>query len=79
MDSKKYSNEGILRILESHRKEDIIELYRDNFLYIRDIIEALLQAIIDRMITLPYPLRYICKIINLLISKKFPFFTNLSD
>ena len=73
MDSKKYSNEGILRILESHRNEDLIGLYRDNFLYIRDIIEALLQSIIDRIITLPYPLRCICKIINLLISKKFPF------
>jgi hypothetical protein len=41
-------------------------------MYIRDTIEELLQVIIDKIITLPYPLRCICRIIRILISKKFP-------
>ena len=71
----KYTNEGILKILkiENEKKIGIVENYRYNFMYIRDIIEELLQIIIDKIITLPYPLRCICKIISILISKKFPY------
>jgi hypothetical protein len=71
----KFTNEGILKILkkENEKKIGIIENYRFNFMYIREIIEELLQIIIDKIITLPYPLRCICKIINILISKKFPY------
>ena len=70
----KYTNEGLLKILkaENDKKNGVIENYRYNFLYIREIIEELLQLIIDKIITLPYPLRCICKIINILISRKFP-------
>ena len=42
-------------------------------MYIRDNIEGLLQLIVDKIITLPYPLRCICKMIKILISKKFPY------
>ena len=70
----KFTNEGLLKILKSEndKKSGVIENYRYNFLYIRETIEELLQLIIDKIITLPYPLRCICKIINILISKKFP-------
>ena len=73
----KYTNEGIVKILENEdtKKQQIIIKYRENFLIIRKLIEELLQKFIDRIITLPYPIRCICKIINLLISKKFPFLT----
>ena len=71
-DSKKFTNEGILRIFNSEKKEDLVEYYKHNFIFIRSIIEALLQTIVDKIITLPYPLKCICKIIYLLISKKFP-------
>ena len=71
----KYTNEGILKILkiENEKKIGIIENYRENFMYIRDNIEGLLQLIVDKIITLPYPLRCICKMIKILISKKFPY------
>ena len=71
----KYTNEGIVKILESEekKKQEIIKKYRENFLFIRKLIEELLQKFVDRIITLPYPIRCICKIINLLISKKFPY------
>ena len=72
-----YSNEGILKILniktkEKDKGEELIEIYKENFLFIKKKIELLLQTIIDRIITLPYSLRCICKIIYLLIFKKFP-------
>ena len=55
------------------RVEMILEdIYKENFLYLRDTIEELLQLIVDKIIIMPYPLRCICKIINILISKKFP-------
>ena len=70
----KYCNEGLLKILkaENDKKTGVADNYRYNFMYIRDTLEELLQLIIDKIITLPYPLRCICKIINILISKKFP-------
>ena len=77
-DSKKFSNEGILKILDSEKKEMVIQNYKKNFLFIKEMIELILQTIIDKIITLPYPLRCICKIIFLLISKKFPFLSTYS-
>ena len=70
----KYTNEGLLRILkvECEKKGSLLENYKENFIYIRDTIEELIQSIVDKIITLPYSLRCICKIINILISKKFP-------
>lgn len=71
----KYTNEGIKQLLDGEldKKSELISNYRENFLYIRDTIEELLQSIVDKLITLPYPLRCICKIIHLFITKKFPF------
>ena len=75
----KYTYEGLLKILrvekekEKNKNKLVIKYYKDNFLFIRDTIEKLLQLIIDKIITLPYPLRCICKIIKILITKKFPY------
>ena len=70
----KFSNEGILKILkkENEKRNTLLQIYKDNFIYIREIIEELLQIIIDKIITMPYSLRCISKFINILISKKFP-------
>ena len=70
----KFTNEGIIKLIENEdKKKSILENYRENFLYIRGIIEKLLQTFVDKIITIPYPLRCICKMIYLLISKKLPF------
>ena len=70
----KFTNEGLLKILkieyESDKSNSLIEIYKDNFIYIRDTMEELLQLIVDKIITMPYPFRCICKIISILISKK---------
>ena len=80
-DPNKYTNEGILKLLdfkiendkkEQLKQEAVVENYKENFLFIKKIIGLLLQTIVDKIIILPYPLRCICKIIYLLISKKFP-------
>ena len=73
----KYTNEGLIKILQNEleKRQSLIEVYKDNFVYIKKVIEALLQKIVDKIITFPYPLRCICKLINLLISKKFPYLT----
>ena len=69
----KFTNEGIIKTFENESdKKQLIMKYKENFLYIRANIEKLLQSIVDKIITLPYPLRCICKIIHLFISKKFP-------
>ena len=70
----KFSNEGILKILkkENEKRNTLLQIYKDNFIYIREIIEEFLQIIIDKIITMPYSLRCISKFINILISKKFP-------
>ena len=77
-DTKKYSNEGLLKIFENEKNSDLIETYKENFFFIRQIIENLIQTIVDKIITLPYSLRCICKIIYLLISKKFPYLSTYS-
>ena len=69
----KYTNEGLLKILknECEKKSCLLENYKENFIYIRSTVEELIQSIVDKIITLPYPIRCICKIISVLISKKF--------
>ena len=73
----KYTNEGLIKILQNEfeKRQSLIGVYKDNFIYIKKVIETLLQKIVDKIITFPYPLRCICKLINLLISKKFPYLT----
>ena len=70
----KFTNEGLLRILkmENDKRNILIEVYKENFIYIRDTLEELLQSLVDKIITMPYPLRCICKMIYILISKKSP-------
>ena len=73
----KYTYEGLIKILrvekEKEKNKNVVGNYKENFIFIRDTIEKLLQLIIDKIITLPYPLRCICKIIKILITKKFPY------
>ena len=70
----KYTNDGIIKIIEKEdKKQAISQLYKENFLNIRALIENLLQTFVDKIITFPYPLRCLCKIIHLLISKKYQF------
>jgi hypothetical protein len=71
-----FSNEGLLEVLEEKCFKDyqkqIVTKYKSNFLFIQKKIDFLLQSLIDKISTIPYTVRCICKIIYLLITKKFP-------
>ena len=75
-DSDIFSNKGLLEVLEEQcfdvYKPLIMEKYKSNFLFIRKKIDILIQAIIDKITTVPYTVRCICKIISVLLDKKFP-------
>ena len=59
-------------IKESNNPEQKFLKYRKSFLYIQDKIEQIMQILFDKITNFPYTFRCICKIIYLLISKKFP-------
>ena len=75
-DTDIFSNKGLLEVLKDplfdNQRKDLIKKYKNNFLFIQKNIDFFLQSLIDKISTIPYTVRCICKIIYLLISKKFP-------
>ena len=75
-DTNIFSNKGLLEVLDEkcfeEYKINLVNKYKSNFLFIQKKIDFLLQSLIDKISTIPYTVRCICKIIYLLISKKFP-------
>ena len=75
-DSDIFSNKGLLEVLEDplfkEERKELIKKYKSNFLFIQSKIDFFLQSLIDKISSIPYTIRCICKIIFLLISKKFP-------
>ena len=75
-DMDTFSNRGFLNVLQDNNfrncKKELAEKYKSNFLFIQNKIDTLLQNLIDKMTTIPYIIRCICKIIFILINKKFP-------
>jgi hypothetical protein len=71
-----FTNKKLLNVLEEkifhENKKSLVEKYKSNFLFIQKKIDFLLQSLFDKISTIPYTVRCICKIIYLLISKKFP-------
>ena len=53
-------------------KNKIINLYLKNFLFIQEQVEYIIQSLIDKIATIPYSVRCICTIIDIILSKKFP-------
>ena len=75
-DTDIYSNKGLLEVLndqcfQNYRKA-LVKKYKSNFLFIQKKLDLFLQSLIDKISSIPYTVRCICKIIYLLISKKFP-------
>ena len=75
-DTDIYSNKGLLEVLKDPCfqgvRKPLIKKYKKNFLFIQKKIDIFLQSLIDKISNIPYTVRCICKIIYLLISKKFP-------
>ena len=69
-----FTNNGLKNILyeyNSKEAKNILNKYKQNFHFIKDTIDSLLQELIDKIHVIPYSIRCICKIIYILISKKF--------
>ena len=75
-DPNLFTNDGLNIILnDSNFKENkslILNKYINNFLFIKEKIDILIQSLIDKISTIPYIIRCICKVISLLMHKKFP-------
>ena len=75
LDKALFTNKGLINCFEEYKNDElknlIIGKYRRNFLFIKKKIEYLLQSIFDKISTVPYTIRCICKIIYVLMSKKF--------
>ena len=72
-DPSKYSFDHLIDMISE--KEDInkiYEYYKESYAKIIDIIDLLLEALLKQSNSLPYFIKCICKIISVLIEKKFP-------
>ena len=71
-----FSNNGLIDVLNEqcfiNEKNLIMTKYKSNFLFVQKKIDTIIQALIDKIASIPYTVRCISKIISLLISKKFP-------
>ena len=71
-----FSNKGLIEVLNeecfAEEKNEIAMKYIKNFIYIKENIDNIIQALIDKLTSIPYTIKCICKIISILIIKKFP-------
>ena len=67
-----FTNKKFLNNLKVVEQNEILTIYRRNFLRIQEYIDLIIQSLIDKISAIPYPLRSICKLIYMLIKKKFP-------
>ena len=75
-----FSNRGLLEIMKENdfkeNRREIIIKYKTNFLFIKNKIDNLIQSLINKIETIPYTVRCICKVISLLLHQKFPLLFN---
>ena len=68
-----YSNSKLMEKLYSVKgSEEVLYLYQSDFHKIIDFIEQLLTNLKNNLYLLPYSVKCLCKIISILIQKKFP-------
>ena len=75
-DPNTFCKEKFIEVIKNeayaHDAERLINKFKENINFVREQVENLLQTLFDRLTAIPYPVRCICKIIDTLISKKFP-------
>ena len=75
-DENIFSNHNLLKALKSNKFKSHIKFiskkYKSNFIYIKSKIDHLIQSLYNKMDSIPYYVRCICKIIFILIKNKFP-------
>ena len=72
-----FSNKVLIEMLKDNEfkqnRNHIIDKYKSNFMFIKNKIDWLIQSLIDKIESIPYTVRCICKVIFLLLKKKFPY------
>ena len=75
LDKDKFTNKGLISCFEEYYYDELKNLivgkFKRNFLFVQKKLEHFLQSVIDKISTVPYTIRCICKIIFLLMNKKF--------
>ena len=77
-DSEIYTNKGIMQLLnemfqsQPEIRKKVVEQFKQNFLFIKAKIDFLIQELINKINTIPYSLRCICKVVYFLMLAKFP-------
>ena len=70
-----FTNNGLKNIMNEVYQKDstkILLKYRENFIFIKNTIDSILQELINKINIIPHSLKCLCKIISILIQKKFP-------
>lgn len=72
-DDKIFSNERLLIFFLKYKKpEGLIILYQHQFMIVKEFIEKIFKNILDNIHIIPYPIKYLCRIISEFIRQKFP-------
>ena len=67
-----YSNSTLMKnVLDTNSPPYIFLLYQNNFLEVISFIEILIEDLMENILLLPNSIKYICKIISVLIRNKF--------
>ncbi len=70
-----YTNKKLLSGLSTQSDgKEILVKFKENFDLIREYIDKIMSSLIANVSIIPYTLRCICKIIDILITKKVDFF-----
>ena len=79
-DKEIYSNKKFVdKANHSEMSKEIWQSYQNDFLNITFFIEKLIDKLNDNLHFLPYPIKCLCKIISILIRKKFPKISSVEE
>ena len=68
-----FANEGFLgSVFESSMSKEVLASYQIDFMRMIKLVDLLIKELLNNLYLLPYSVKCICKIINILIKKKFP-------
>ena len=71
--NKIFSNERLFSFFSKYKKpEGLIILYQHQFMIVKEFIEKIFKNILDNIHIIPYPIKYLCRIISEFIRQKFP-------
>ena len=75
-DENIFSNKCLFDVLKSNKFKQHIKLigekYKNNFIYLKSKIDYLIQSLFDKIDSIPYSIRCICKVIFIILKNKYP-------